>query len=83
MALPEQALDGRALPQLVVEGRAPRWHVMCRISLGRRPSERRWIRERMSVRRRDVMVASYDGTIVARCSCQHGHDHDVWCVAYV
>lgn len=56
---------------------------MCRISLGRRPSERRWIRERMSVRRRDVMVASYDGTIVARCSCQHGHDHDVWCVAYV
>eukprot|EP00984_Skeletonema_dohrnii_P002728 scaffold945_cov103-Skeletonema_dohrnii-CCMP3373.AAC.3 len=56
MALPEQALDGRALPQSVVGGRAPRWQVMWRISLGRRPSERRWIRERMSVRWSDVMV---------------------------
>lgn len=58
MALPEQALDGSAEPQSVVEGRAPRWQVMWRISLGRRPSERRWIRERMSVRRSDVMVDS-------------------------
>ena len=56
MALPEEADDGSAEPQLVVEGRAPRWQVMWRISVGRRPSERRWIRERMSVRRRDVMV---------------------------
>ncbi len=56
MAVPEEALDGRAEPQSVVEGRAPRWQLMWRISLGRRPSERRWIRERMSVRRRDVMV---------------------------
>mmetsp|Transcript_470 Transcript_470/g.1125 ORF Transcript_470/g.1125 Transcript_470/m.1125 type:complete len:91 (-) Transcript_470:107-379(-) len=31
-ALPEQALVGRADPHAVVEGNAPRWQDMCRIS---------------------------------------------------
>lgn len=54
--LPEHALVGSALPQSVVDGSAPKWHDMCRISFGRRPSERRWMRERMSVRRVDAMM---------------------------
>ena len=57
-AVPEQPLVGKADPQLV-DGKAPKWQVMWRISLGRRPSERRWIRERMSVRRREVIICQY------------------------
>lgn len=60
MALPEQALVGKADPQSVVEGKAPKWQDMCLISWGRRPSERRWIRLRMSERRRDaIFVVEY------------------------
>jgi len=54
--LPEHALVGNALPQAVVDGNAPRWHDMWRISLGRRPSDRRWMSERMSVLRVDAII---------------------------
>lgn len=51
-ALPEHALVGNALPQ-AVGGTAPTWQDMRRISCGRLPSERMWMRDRTSVRRVD------------------------------